>query len=289
MSSAPTAHASGEPIIEVDSLVRYFGPQKVLDGVSFKVYAGDTFVIMGGSGCGKSTLLRHLIGTEKPTSGSIKIFGQNICSMHPDEMHKLRGRYGMLFQSGALLQSLTVAENVALPLQEHAPLDSGLIDTVVKMKLEQVGLTGHGHKKPSEISGGMKKRAALARALALDPPLVFSDEPTAGLDPIMTAVVDELTQRLTQKIGATVVVVTHDMNSVFRIGTRIIMLGTGPHQGRIIASGTPEEIRSHPDAAVQQFINGDPKGGGDDCAGETLYRDTLLGLSGTGSPLSPQP
>lgn len=289
MSSAPPAPATGEPIIEVDSLVRYFGRQKVLDGVSFKVYAGDTFVIMGGSGCGKSTLLRHLIGTEKPTSGSIKIFGQEICSMHPDEMHKLRGRYGMLFQSGALLQSLTVAENVALPLQEHTPLDSGLIDTVVKMKLEQVGLTGHGHKKPSEISGGMKKRAALARALALDPPLVFSDEPTAGLDPIMTAVVDELTQRLTQKIGATVVVVTHDMNSVFRIGTRIIMLGTGPHQGRIIASGTPEEIRAHPDPAVQQFINGDPQGGGDDCAGETLYRDTLLGLNGTGSSLSSQP
>ena len=231
----PTAsNTDAEPIIEVDSLVRSFGKQKVLDGVSFKVHAGDTFVIMGGSGCGKSTLLRHLIGTEKPTSGSIKIFGEEITTMRGGALQKLRGRYGMLFQSGALLQSLTVAENVALPLIEHTQLDSGLIDTVVKMKLEQVGLTGHGHKKPSEISGGMKKRAALARALALDPPLVFSDEPTAGLDPIMTAVVDELTQRLTQKIGATVVVVTHDMNSVFRIGTRIIMLGTGPNQGKII-------------------------------------------------------
>jgi len=266
----------GEPIIEVDSLVRHFGKQTVLNGVSFKVHAGDTFVIMGGSGCGKSTLLRHLIGTEKPTSGSIKIFGQEITGMKADALQKLRGRYGMLFQSGALLQSLTVAENVALPLVEHTPLDAGLIDTVVKMKLEQVGLTGHGHKKPSEISGGMKKRAALARALALDPPLVFSDEPTAGLDPIMTAVVDELTQRLTQKIGATVVVVTHDMNSVFRIGTRIIMLGTGANQGRIIAQGTPEEIRAHPDPAVQQFINGDPDGDGVDDTGELLYRDMLL-------------
>jgi phospholipid/cholesterol/gamma-HCH transport system ATP-binding protein len=270
-----------EPIIEVDSLVRHFGRQKVLDGVSFKVYAGDTFIIMGGSGCGKSTLLRHLIGTEKPTSGSIKVFGQEITTMRAEALQQLRGRYGMLFQSGALLQSLTVAENVALPLVEHTQLDAGLIDTVVKMKLEQVGLTGHGHKKPSEISGGMKKRASLARALALDPPLVFSDEPTAGLDPIMTAVVDELTQRLTQKIGATVVVVTHDMNSVFRIGTRIIMLGTGPNQGRIIAQGTPEEIKAHPHPAVQQFINGDPEGGADD-SGELLYRETLLGSNEAG-------
>ena len=274
--------AAAEPIIEVDSLVRHFGKQKVLDGVSFKVYAGDTFIIMGGSGCGKSTLLRHLIGTEKPTSGSIKIFGQEITTMRAEALQKLRGRYGMLFQSGALLQSLTVAENVALPLVEHTQLDAGLIDTVVKMKLEQVGLTGHGHKKPSEISGGMKKRAALARALALDPPLVFSDEPTAGLDPIMTAVVDELTQRLTQKIGATVVVVTHDMNSVFRIGTRIIMLGTGPNQGKIIAAGTPEEIKAHPNPAVQQFINGDPEGDGTDDSGELLYRETLLGINDTG-------
>lgn len=273
------SNTSAEPIIEVDSLVRYFGKQKVLDGVSFKVYEGDTFVIMGGSGCGKSTLLRHLIGTEKPTSGSIKIFGEEITTMRGAALQKLRGRYGMLFQSGALLQSLTVAENVALPLIEHTQLDPGLIDTVVKMKLEQVGLTGHGHKKPSEISGGMKKRAALARALALDPPLVFSDEPTAGLDPIMTAVVDELTQRLTQKIGATVVVVTHDMNSVFRIGTRIIMLGTGPNQGKIIAEGTPEEIKAHPNPAVQQFINGDPEGDGSDDSGELLYREMLLGKS----------
>ena len=275
--SSKTPDAAAEPIIEVDSLVRHFGTQKVLDGVSFKVYAGDTFIIMGGSGCGKSTLLRHLIGTEKPTSGSIKVFGQEITTMRAEALQKLRGRYGMLFQSGALLQSLTVAENVALPLVEHTQLDAGLIDTVVKMKLEQVGLTGHGQKKPSEISGGMKKRAALARALALDPPLVFSDEPTAGLDPIMTAVVDELTQRLTQKIGATVVVVTHDMNSVFRIGTRIIMLGTGPNQGKIIAAGTPDEIKTHTNPAVQQFINGDPEGDGNDDSGELLYRDMLLG------------
>ncbi|WP_395749919.1 ABC transporter ATP-binding protein [Prosthecobacter sp.] len=286
MSSASPDSAAGEPIIEVDSLVRHFGRQKVLNGVSFKVYPGDTFIIMGGSGCGKSTLLRHLIGTEKPTSGSIKIFGEEITTMNADALRRLRGRYGMLFQSGALLQSLTIAENVALPLTEHTALETGIIDTVVKMKLEQVGLTGHGHKKPSEISGGMKKRAALARAMALDPPLIFSDEPTAGLDPIMTAVVDELTQRLTRQIGATVVVVTHDMNSVFRIGTRIIMLGTGHHQGKVIASGTPAEIRASANPAVQQFINGDPQGDGGDDSGEMLYRETLLGLADT--PSSPQ-
>lgn len=272
----PGESANAEPIIEVNSLVRRFGPQTVLDGVSFKVYPGDTFVIMGGSGCGKSTLLRHLIGTEKPTSGSIKVFGSEISQMNDQELQAIRRRYGMLFQSGALLQSLTVSENVALPLVEHTKLDARLIDTVVKMKLEQVGLTGHGHKKPSEISGGMKKRVALARALALDPPLIFSDEPTAGLDPIMTAVVDGLTQKLTREIGATAVVVTHDMTSVFRIATRVIMLGTGENQGKIVAEGTPDEIRRHPGPIVQQFVRGEAEGMDDDESITKLYLEALL-------------
>ena len=248
------------PLIEVDSLVRCYGSFTVLDGISFEIYPGDTFVIMGGSGCGKSTLLRHMIGAERPDSGTVRVFGKEITSMNDREMQDLRRRFGMLFQSGALLQSLTVEENVSLPLQEHTELDQEIIDLVVKMKLEQVGLTGHGEKRPSEISGGMKKRAALARALALDPELLFSDEPTAGLDPVMTAVIDKLTQDLTRKIGATVVVVTHDMASVFRIASRIIMLGTGEKQGRIIAEGTPEEIRSSPDPMVQQFIKGTAEG-----------------------------
>lgn len=242
--------------MEVKDLVRKFGDRTVLNGVSFKIYQGDTFVIMGGSGCGKSTLLRHLIGAEKPTSGVIKMFGEDITQMNSRQLQDVRRRIGMLFQSGALLQSMTVEDNVALPLKEHGNLNPELIDIVVKMKLEQVGLTGHGKKMPSEISGGMKKRVALARALALDPELIFSDEPTAGLDPIMTAVVDQLTQDLTRKIGATVVVVTHDMTSVFRIGSRIIMLGTGDHQGKIVAEGTPEEIRDHPSPIVKQFIEG---------------------------------
>lgn len=277
-STAASKADPGAPIIEVDSLVRRYGSQTVLDGISFKVFPGDTFVIMGGSGCGKSTVLRSLIGTEKPTAGKIRIFGEDITGMRDQKLSMIRRRYGMLFQSGALLQSLTVAENVALPLIEHTEIDATLIDTVVKMKLEQVGLTGHGHKKPSEISGGMKKRVALARALALDPPLVFSDEPTAGLDPIMTAVIDLLTQKLTGKIGATVVVVTHDMASVFRIATRVIMLGTGEGQGKIVAEGTPEEIRNHPDPAVQQFIRGEAEGVKRSSDQSDPYREQLLGL-----------
>ncbi|MEM7145033.1 MAG: ABC transporter ATP-binding protein [Verrucomicrobiota bacterium] len=257
----PTSPApKPDPLIEVDSLVRKFGAQTVLNGISFKVYPGDTFVIMGGSGCGKSTLLRHLIGAETPTSGSIKVLGQELTTASPRQLEEIRRQFGMLFQSGALLQSLTVAENVALPLVEHAQLDPGLIDLVVKMKLEQVGLTGHGDKKPSEISGGMKKRVALARALVLDPPLIFSDEPTAGLDPVMTAVIDDLTQKLTQKIGATVVVVTHDMASIFRIASRIIMLGTGDRQGQIVIEGSPEEVKNSNDPMVQQFIKGTSDG-----------------------------
>ncbi|MGB8356753.1 MAG: ABC transporter ATP-binding protein [Chthoniobacteraceae bacterium] len=248
------------PIIEVTDLVRKFGERTVLRGLSFKVFKGDTMIIMGGSGCGKSTLLRHINGAMKPTSGSIKIFGEEITGMNERQLAHIRRRYGMLFQSGALLQSMTVGENVALPVTEHGKLDSDIVELMVKMKLEMVGLTGFENLKPAEISGGMKKRVGLARALALDPELLFSDEPTSGLDPIMTAVVDKLTQDLTQRLGMTAVVVTHDMTSAFRIGTKMIMLGAGPKQGTIIASGTPDEIRNSTDPEVQQFIRGEADG-----------------------------
>lgn len=248
------------PVIEVTDLVRDFNGRKVLNGISFKVMKGDTMIIMGGSGCGKSTLLRHIIGSMQPSSGSVKLFGEEITRMDEKQLSRIRRRFGMLFQSGALLQSLTVGENVALPIVEHSDLDPGIVDLMVKMKLEMVGLTGFEHLKPAEISGGMKKRVGLARALALDPELLFSDEPTAGLDPIMTSVVDILTQEMTRKLGVTAVVVTHDMTSAFRIGTKMIMLGTGPNQGRIIAAGTPEEIRANKNGEVQQFINGEPDG-----------------------------
>jgi phospholipid/cholesterol/gamma-HCH transport system ATP-binding protein len=243
---------NGETIIEVNNLVRKFGDRAVLDELSFNVHRGETLVIMGGSGCGKSTLLRHMIGSMKPTSGSVRLFGEEITGMKEREIERVRLRFGMLFQSGALLASLTVGENVALPLLQHTNKSPDEIEQIVRGKLEMVGLTGFEHLKPDEISGGMKKRVGLARALALDPELLFSDEPTSGLDPIMTAVVDQLTQKLTQGSHMTAVVVSHDMTSAFRIATRMIMLG----HGSIAAQGTPDEIRNSPNAEVQQFING---------------------------------
>ena len=256
----PESSGRGEPVIQVRDLVRKFGDRTVLNGISFDVHKGDTMIIMGGSGCGKSTLLRHIIGSMKPTSGSIKIFGEEITTMAPKELERLRLRFGMNFQFGALLQSLTVGENVALPLLENSRVDPSIIDLVVKLKLELVGLTGFEHLKPAEISGGMRKRVGLARAVALDPELLFSDEPTSGLDPIMTAVIDQLTLDLTRKLDMTAVVVTHDMTSAFRIGTKMIMLGAGTKQGQIIAAGTPEEIRRSDNPELQQFINGHPDG-----------------------------
>jgi phospholipid/cholesterol/gamma-HCH transport system ATP-binding protein len=265
------------PVIEVRDLVRKFGPRTVLNGVSFSVDKGDTVIIMGGSGCGKSTLLRHIIGAMKPTSGSIKLFGEEITTMPQAQLEKLRLRFGMNFQFGALLQSLTVGENVALPLVENSEVDPEIVDLIVKMKLELVGLTGFENLKPAEISGGMRKRVGLARAVALDPELLFSDEPTSGLDPIMTAVIDQLTLDLTRKLDMTAVVVSHDMTSAFRIGTKMIMLGAGKRAGTIIAQGTPVEIRNHPDPEVQQFIKGEPDGPVPLKLSSGDYIDRLLG------------
>jgi phospholipid/cholesterol/gamma-HCH transport system ATP-binding protein len=245
-----------EPVVEVNNLVRKFGDRTVIDDLSFTIHRGETLVIMGGSGCGKSTLLRHIIGVMKPSAGSVKIFGDEITAMNDRQIEDIRRRFGMLFQSGALLASLTVGENVALPLLQHTDLSVDEIQETVTRKLQMVGLSGFNDLKPAEISGGMRKRVGLARALALDPELLFSDEPTSGLDPIMTAVVDRLTLELTKDAGMTAVVVTHDMTSAFRIATRMIMLG----RGKILAQGTPDEIRTHPDPEVQQFINGEADG-----------------------------
>lgn len=249
-----------DPVLQVADLRKHFGPRWVTNGVSFEVARGETLIIMGGSGCGKSTLLRQLIGSIRPTSGSIRLFGNEITHLDEEGLAPVRRRFGVLFQSGALLQSLTVGENVALPIREHSHVDPAIVDLMVKMKLELVGLTGFEDLLPSEISGGMKKRVGLARALALDPELLFSDEPTSGLDPVMTAVIDQLTHDLTRKLGMTAVVVTHDMTSAFRIASRMIMLGSGARQGQIIAQGSPDEIRAHPDPMVQQFINGEADG-----------------------------
>ena len=253
----PSPSQSKSPYaLEVRNLTRSFGPRKILQDISFQLKHGEILIIMGGSGCGKSTLLRHIIGSLKPDAGEIYIHGTEITKLNDEALSKVRKRFGMLFQTGALFNSLTVGENVALPLLESSDVAPNIADLVVKLKLELVGLTGFEHLKPAQISGGMKKRVGMARALALDPDLLFCDEPTAGLDPVMTAVIDTLTVDLTKKLGLSAVVVTHDMTSAFRIATQMIFL----FDGKIIASGTPDEIKNNPDPILQQFINGYPDG-----------------------------
>ena len=247
---------SKEVAIKVENLVKKFGDRTVLNGIDLEIYHGETFVIMGGSGCGKSTLLRHMIGSHKPTSGRISLLGQDITNLTEDEMDKIKKQIGMSFQGSALFDSMTVGENVALALREHTKLEDSVINIVMKMKLELVGLRGFDALLPSQISGGMKKRVGLARAIAMDPKVVFYDEPTAGLDPIVAGVIDKLILDLSKKLSITSVVVTHDMGSVFRIADRIAML----YEGKVIEIGTPEEIKNSKNELVKQFISGSPDG-----------------------------
>lgn len=245
-----------EAIIEVRDLVKSFDDFRVLDGINLKIYKGQTMVIMGGSGCGKSTLLRHIIGSYLPDSGSIFIKGKDITTLKESEFDKIRKSFGMVFQNAALFDSMTVKDNIALPLREHTKLAEDIINIMVKMKLELVGLRGFEHLMPSQLSGGMRKRVGLARAIAMDPEIVFYDEPTAGLDPIMAGVIDKLILDLSKKLQITSVVVTHDMQSVFSIADRIAML----YKGKVIAEGTPEVIKNSNDPRVIQFISGSPEG-----------------------------
>ncbi|MCC7518055.1 MAG: ABC transporter ATP-binding protein [Verrucomicrobiae bacterium] len=251
-----TAAASHVPHIKVENLVRAFDGRKVLDGVGFEVSRGKTLVILGGSGCGKSTLLRHIIGSLKPDAGRIWLMGEEITGMPETQFAEVRKKFGMLFQGSALLNSMSVGENVALPLEEHTNLSPDIIEIMVKMKTSMVGLTGFENLMPSQISGGMKKRVALARAIAMDPEILFCDEPTAGLDPVMTAVVDVLINDLCKKLGMTAVVVTHDMASVYRIADQIVML----HKGKVVFQGTSAEIQACRDPLVMQFIKGEADG-----------------------------
>lgn len=244
--------AEEDAIIEVRDLIKRFGPRTVLNGITFTVPRGKTTVIIGGSGCGKSTLLKQMVGYLKPDDGQILYDGIDIVPMDEDELDPVRRRFGILFQNGALFNSMTVGDNVALPLIEHTRLDSKIIRMVVKMKLELVGLRGFEDLKPAQISGGMKKRVGLARAIALDPEIVYYDEPSAGLDPITSAVIDDLMNDLSHKLNITSVVVTHHMSSAFKIADKIIMV----HKGRIIAQGTPEVFKESPDPLIQQFVQG---------------------------------
>ena len=248
------------PILEVvDVTITFPNGRTILNGISFKVYPEETFVILGGSGCGKSTLLNILIGVLEPTSGKVLIFGNDLHKLNGTKLKAMHVRCGMLFQSGALIESLSLIGNIHLPLREHyRRVDPAVLLETARLKLRMVGLEDHGSKRPSGISGGMKKRVALARALALDPDLVFADEPTSGLDPVSTQEIDEMFIRLTRRIGAAAVVVTHDIASFFRIAHRAIMLGgerDGALQGRVIMQGRPDEFRTSDDPVVRRFLD----------------------------------
>lgn len=245
-----------EVVIKADEVYKKFGDRPVLNGVSMEIFRGETFVIMGGSGCGKSTFLRHMIGSLKPDSGRVYLLGRDLSTLDEDEMDTVRKKIGMCFQSSALFDSMTVGENVTLALKEHTRLDKSVIDIVVKMKLELVGLRGFEDLMPSQLSGGMRKRVGLARAIVMDPEIVFYDEPTAGLDPIVAGVIDKLILDLSKKLAITSIVVTHDMKSVFSIADRVAML----YEGRVLEIGTPDQIKKSRNAMVQQFISGSPDG-----------------------------
>lgn len=237
-----------------DLRVRY-GEREILHGVSMEVKRGETLVILGGSGSGKSTLLRTLVGLEKPSSGEIWLNGKNIAAISNDEMDELRRKMGMSFQSGALFGSMTVGENVALPLREHTKLEDSTIDIMLRLKLEQVGLAGFEDYFPSELSGGMKKRAAVARALAMDPEILFFDEPSAGLDPIIAAGIDDLILELKRAFHMTIIVVTHELASAFLIADQMVYID----KGHIIAQGTPAEMKANPLPRVRQFFDRVPE------------------------------
>ncbi|HTY19048.1 MAG TPA: ATP-binding cassette domain-containing protein [Myxococcota bacterium] len=243
----------GEPIIRVEQMTARYGERTVFDGVSFDVDRGEVFAILGGSGCGKSTLLKHMIGLYHPAAGRIWIEGEDITAAEGAARLRILRRIGVMYQSGALFGSMTLLENVRLPLEEFTALPAEAMDRIAASKLRLVQLEGFEEFLPAEISGGMKKRAAIARAMVLDPEILFLDEPSAGLDPVTSAELDETILRLSQTLGVTFVVVTHELPSIFAIAHRAIMLDAGA-QG-IIAEGAPQDLRDHsPDARVRRFF-----------------------------------
>lgn len=251
-----------------------YGSREILHGVTFDVTAGETMAILGGSGSGKTTLLRSLIGLEKPVSGQIWIRGQDLCCISARDMAEIRKKMGVSFQGGALFGSMTVGENVALPLREHTELDDSTIEVLVRLKLEQVGLAGFEGYNPAQLSGGMKKRAAVARALTLDPEILLFDEPSAGLDPIIAAGIDDLILKLKRAFRMTIVVVTHELASAFLIADRMILID----QGNILVIGTPDELRSSQSPRVRQFLDRipNPEVSADEDYFDRLTRDLRL-------------
>jgi len=259
-----------EPIIQIHDLHTRYGDLEVLKGINLDIYANETMVILGRSGCGKSTLLRHLVGLQSPTQGEIIIKGVDLTKASSGERKEILKRTGMLFQGAALFNSMTVGENVALPLQEHTSLESSTIKIMTRMKLDLVGLSGFEDFMPSQLSGGMKKRAALARALAMDPDILFCDEPSAGLDPIVAAGIDYLILKLKKAFKMTIVVVTHELASVFLIADRIALL----HDGQVIFLGTKEEMKANDHPIVKQFLERRPD---EEEMDRDKYLSTLIG------------
>jgi phospholipid/cholesterol/gamma-HCH transport system ATP-binding protein len=247
-----------------------YGEREILHGISFDVQSGETLVILGGSGSGKSTLLRTLAGLEQPSGGEIHIQGLNFPALSERERDDLRTRMGMSFQNGALFGSMTVGENVALPLRENTALDESTIEIMVRLKLDQVGLSGFENYAPSQLSGGMKKRAAIARALAMDPEILFFDEPSAGLDPIIAAGIDQLILKLKEAFHITILVVTHELASAFLIADRMILID----KGNIVANGTPQELQASQQPRVRQFLDRVPEA---ELTGEIDYLQMLTG------------
>jgi phospholipid/cholesterol/gamma-HCH transport system ATP-binding protein len=240
-----------EPVLSLRNLRVSYGEREILHGISFDVVRGETLVILGGSGSGKSTLLRTLVGLEKPSAGEIWIKGRDLAKTSVEEMDEIRRKIGMSFQGGALFGSMTVGENVALPLREHTRLEDSTIEIILRLKLQQVGLEGFEYYTPAQLSGGMKKRAAVARALAMDPEILFFDEPSAGLDPIIAAGIDELILELKRAFHMTIIVVTHELASAFLIADRMLLID----KGNIMALGTTEEMRSSTQPRVRQFLD----------------------------------
>ena len=241
-------------IIQVKELIAGYGDDIILDRISFDVYEGEIFAILGGSGCGKSTLLKHLIGLVKPQAGKVIIDGNDISACDETRFQETLRKIGVLYQSAALFGSMTLAQNVALPILEYTDLPPKSVDSLVKMKLNLVHLDGYENHLPSEISGGMKKRAGLARAMALNPKILFFDEPSAGLDPVTSAELDKLILNLNKNLKTTMVIVTHELQSIFAVAHRVVMLHKSSRG--IIAAGSPRYLRDHSqNPFVRQFFN----------------------------------
>jgi phospholipid/cholesterol/gamma-HCH transport system ATP-binding protein len=260
VSMASPAETSEQPVIIVDQLTARFGDNTIFERVSFEVKRGEILVILGGSGCGKSTLLKHMIGLYQPAAGQVLVNGVDINTDDDRILSRVRMDLGVLFQSGALFGSMTLAENVSLPIQEYTDLDMATIELIVRMKLGLVNLAGYENHMPSELSGGMQKRAGLARAMALDPTVLFFDEPSAGLDPITSVELDNLIKSINAGMGTTMVIVTHELESIFNIAHRVIMLDKEARG--IIAEGDPRELKDHStDPRVVNFFNRRPAAG----------------------------